>query len=165
MTLPRTILPLAAPLTAAPCLAAKPQCRNAAEQPRRRMHLKAMKRERAPGPRHQMTGPGESGRSREGERGAQSGDHGIPILPMDGTKRLPALQRRSDTDRVKLAAGMGLEVFEGRFEGPGLLVGALAGEGVKTHPPPRRCGPPGGSPPPPVLPGSPDRRNARGGRR
>lgn len=50
---------------------------------------------------------------------------------MDGTKRLPALQRRRDADRVELAAGMGLEVFEGRFEGPGLLVGALAGEGVK----------------------------------
>lgn len=50
---------------------------------------------------------------------------------MDGTKRLPALQRRRDADRVELAAGMGLEVFKGRFEGPGLLVGALAGEGVK----------------------------------
>jgi hypothetical protein len=40
---------------------------------------------------------------------------------MDGTKRLPALQRRRDADRVELAAAWGLEVFKGRFEGQACL--------------------------------------------
>ncbi len=50
---------------------------------------------------------------------------------MDGAKRLLAAQRRRDADGVELAAGMGLEVLEGRLERPGLLVGTLAGERIE----------------------------------
>src|SRR5690606_19758358 len=61
----------------------------------------------------------------------RSGYGRIPILLMDGAKRLLAAQRSRDADGVELAACMGLEVLEGRLERPGLLVGTLAGECVE----------------------------------